>query len=432
MYGKHRYISVGDSEIFYTFVESQGNPREDPVILYLTGGPGCSGFHSFFYQSGPLQFTTYIADGVPGLSLYPYAWTKMASIIYIDAPVGAGFSYVRNSGKLTVSDSKAGYEIHMFARKWFSEHPEFSKNSFYILGDSYAGMYAPLTASHIVNGNRAGLLPQINLAGVVGGSPFTDEFLHANDKVEMSHRLGLISDEVYESATKNCNGDYVHVDYSSNRPCFEDVKAVNESIADINVENVVLPNCWFLTSKSNLKEARRFLQQKPTNILPPHNSILDPDFCADTILLHELAQMWANNEKVQDALHVRKGKVKEWMRCNITYITDVYKYDIESVVDYHRNLTKEGLRVLIYGGDHETLVSYYSTLQWIRSLDLTLESAWRPWSVDGQTAGYTLKYKNSEYRLTYATLKGGGHSPTETNRKDCYEMFERWIHSRPL
>lgn len=41
----------------------------------------------------------------------------MASIIYIDAPVGAGFSYVRNSGKLTVSDSKAGYEIHMFARK---------------------------------------------------------------------------------------------------------------------------------------------------------------------------------------------------------------------------------------------------------------------------------------------------------------------------
>lgn len=36
--------------------------------------------------------------------------------------------------------------------QWFSEHPEFSKNSFYILGDSYAGMYAPLTASHIVNG----------------------------------------------------------------------------------------------------------------------------------------------------------------------------------------------------------------------------------------------------------------------------------------
>ncbi|KAK8948884.1 Serine carboxypeptidase-like 1 [Platanthera zijinensis] len=40
------YVSVEDDEasqqadLFYYFVESERNPREDPLILWLTGGPG--------------------------------------------------------------------------------------------------------------------------------------------------------------------------------------------------------------------------------------------------------------------------------------------------------------------------------------------------------------------------------------------------------
>jgi serine carboxypeptidase-like clade 1 len=48
----HRYISVGNVEFFYYFVESEGNPGADPLILYMNGGPGCSGLNGFFYQIG--------------------------------------------------------------------------------------------------------------------------------------------------------------------------------------------------------------------------------------------------------------------------------------------------------------------------------------------------------------------------------------------
>nr|GFA51977.1 peptidase S10, serine carboxypeptidase, alpha/beta hydrolase fold protein [Tanacetum cinerariifolium] len=47
------YVGVGehdDVEFFYYFVESQRNPLEDPLLLYLSGGPGVSGLSSFLYQ----------------------------------------------------------------------------------------------------------------------------------------------------------------------------------------------------------------------------------------------------------------------------------------------------------------------------------------------------------------------------------------------
>ncbi|KAL4555877.1 hypothetical protein LXL04_038509 [Taraxacum kok-saghyz] len=52
------YIGVGEDEavqLFYYFVESEGNPEEDPLIIWLAGGPGCGTLRAFFYEIGPMQ-----------------------------------------------------------------------------------------------------------------------------------------------------------------------------------------------------------------------------------------------------------------------------------------------------------------------------------------------------------------------------------------
>ena len=40
----------------YFFVESENDPKNDPVIVWTNGGPGCSGMLGFLLELGPFHF----------------------------------------------------------------------------------------------------------------------------------------------------------------------------------------------------------------------------------------------------------------------------------------------------------------------------------------------------------------------------------------
>ncbi|PNT62504.1 hypothetical protein BRADI_4g04477v3 [Brachypodium distachyon] len=145
--------------------------------------------------------------------------------------------------------------------------------------------------------------------------------------------------------------------------------------------------------------------------------------CHDAIDKDEgyvMSSIWANKEEVREALGVHKGSVPLWLRCNhgIPYTTDIL-----SSVEYHRSLLTSGggYRSLVYSGDHDMVVPFVGTQAWIRSLGFAIVDQWRPW--------FTRMYSNN---LTFATVKGGGHTAPEYKPKECLAMVVRWLSGRPL
>ncbi|XP_020222465.2 serine carboxypeptidase-like 17 [Cajanus cajan] len=422
------YVSVEESELFYYFVESTGKPRIDPLLLYLVGGPGCSGLNALFYQVGPLAFNgTEYSGGIPQIILKSHAWTKTASIIFPDVPVGTGFSYATTPQGYLMSDTISARQTYKFLRKWLIEHPEYISNRIYIATDSYSGIFAPIISQYILDGNAAEHQPFINLIGFLSGSPHINTSLEGNSKVPYAHNMALISDKLYEAAKENCNGWYYEVD-PSNAKCVEALLPISQCVGDIYEDNVLESNCALISPKPDdesaqraLKEARRFPHPSPKHKFKDW-------WCKNFVYI--LSDIWANNKTVQEALYVREGG-QRWYRCNLV-VKYAYNYDIRNVIPYQKNLTNSGLQILVYGGDLDMVIPHISTEKWLRNLNLTIDTSWTPWFVDGQVAGYKVIYSNTGYRLTYATLKGAGHSPTEYFHERCFEMFQRWIHFYPL
>uniref|UniRef100_A0A1J3JTA6 Serine carboxypeptidase-like 15 n=1 Tax=Noccaea caerulescens TaxID=107243 RepID=A0A1J3JTA6_NOCCA len=391
------YIGVGEAEedqMFYYFIKSENNPEEDPLLLWLTGGPGCSSFSGLVYENGPITFKVEAYNGsLPSLVSTTYSWTKVANIIYLDAPVGAGFSYTKNPFPDIPSDTGESKLVDEFLRKWLDKHPEYFSNPFYATGNSYSGKVIPAIVQEISNGNCICCKPQINLQGYVLGNPVAELDVDKNARIPFAHGMALISDELYESMKRSCGGDYYNVD-PLNTECLKLIEEFLKSVSMIYEELVLDTNC----------------------------DTTSPDCYTYRYLLSEY---WANNESVRRALKVVEGTTGKWERCNFNVLCD---QNIKSSIPYHLNNSIEGYKSLIISGDHDMSIPFVSTRAWITSLNYSITDKWRPWMILDKVAGYTQTYAN---KMTFATVKGGGHT-LEYKPEESSILFKRWISGQPL
>ncbi|KQJ96214.1 serine carboxypeptidase-like 17 [Brachypodium distachyon] len=416
------YMEVDDSSLFYYFVESERNPEEDPVLLWLTGGPGCSAFSGLVYEIGPLSFespSSYVDDALPKLVYRPDSWTKVANVIFLDSPVGSGFSYSITDDGYKSCDTKAVNQIANFLTKWYQRHPNFLYNPLYIAGDSYSGLIVPPLIFQIARGIEMGDQPILNLKGYVIGNPLTDRKFDLPSQVPYAHGMGLISDEQYEMYKESCSADTTGITRSVQ--CENCHDAINKCLKGINIHHILEPECSSAYKGNSDRSSRMTLEQYSSADL---NLSEISSECRDAG--YRLSSIWANNGAVRAALGVHKGTVPLWLRCNHG---TPYTKDIRSSVEYHRSLTSRGYRSLIYSGDHDMVVPFVGTQAWIRSLGFSVQDEWRPWYVNAQVAGFTRTYSNN---LTFATVKGGGHTAPEYKPKECLDMVARWLSGHPL
>uniref|UniRef100_K3ZTI5 Uncharacterized protein n=1 Tax=Setaria italica TaxID=4555 RepID=K3ZTI5_SETIT len=399
--------------------------RANGFTIYISESPEhfIFGTINLKYVSG---FKILAIYGLKSLPVKPV--NQVSHILFVDSPVGAGFSFSREPKGYDVGDISSSLRLHDFLIKWFNDHPEFLANPFYIGGDSYAGKLVPFLAQIISEGIKAGrTLP--NLKGYLVGNPGTGEIIDFSSRVPYAHGVGIISDQLYETILGHCQGlDYIN---PSNALCAQALNTFNNLISEVQNAHILLDNCVYacpapnIYSKTDGADGRRILREENGTGKLNHPPARPPFGCIT--YGYYLSYFWANDRRTREALGIKKGTKNEWVRCHDKDLP--YTGDLGSVIKYHRNLTSRGYRALVYSGDHDLIVPHLGTQAWVRSLNFSIVDDWRAWHLGGQSAGFTISYSNN---MTFATIKDGGHTAPEYEPERCFAMFRRWILNRPL
>ena len=152
--------------MFWWSFESENDPNTDPLVLWLTGGPGCSSELAVFLENGP-----YKMDMEKQLHYNPYTWSKVANMVYIDNPIGTGFSVAERPSDMDKMEDAVAADFHTFMLGYLAQHPEFEGRDFYITGESYAGHYIPAIAHMLVTFGKD--IP-VNFKGIAIGNGWVD------------------------------------------------------------------------------------------------------------------------------------------------------------------------------------------------------------------------------------------------------------------
>ncbi|GLT64798.1 hypothetical protein SLA2020_372680 [Shorea laevis] len=447
------YVNIDDvnrKNLFYYFVVSESKPSKDPVVLWLNGGPGCSSFDGFVYEHGPFNFEAAQAKGnLPKLHLNPHSWSEVSNIIYLDSPVGVGFSYSKNASDYNTGDLQTASDTHAFLLKWFQLYPEFLSNPFYVAGESYAGVYVPTLSYEVVKGIDAGTKPVLNFKGYLVGNGVTDEEFDGNALVPFAHGMGLISDDLYEEVSTACKGNYYK---PLTATCQSKLSKVDEDLQDLNIYDILEPcyhdndpkeivdtNIRLPSTFRNLGETDRPLAVRKRmfgrawpfrapvrdGIVPTWPELLDSLSvpCIDD----EVATSWLNDASVRKAIRAEDAStIGSWELC-----TDKisYSHDAGSMIKYHKNITSRGFKALIFSGDHDMCVPYTGSQAWTKSVGYKIVDEWRPWFSNEQVAGFLQGYENN---LTFLTVKGAGHTVPEYKPQEALDFYSRFLAGKPI
>lgn len=191
------YITVNrtsKSHLFFLLVEAEGNSSEAPLLLWTQGGPGLSALFGQFLQNGPLAFT-----GGPLPSIRPKTLQKNMSVIYLDLPVGAGFSFTTDNTTYPRSLEEITITVVSFLKQFLELFSYYKERDFYLAGESYGARYSVAIADWLLNYEKNIAL---TLKGTIGGNGFLGPVLDVADSSEFLYQMSMLDVKGREAFVK--------------------------------------------------------------------------------------------------------------------------------------------------------------------------------------------------------------------------------------
>lgn len=399
------YITVNKtakSNLFFLLTEVEGNSSSAPLLLWTQGGPGLSALFGLFLENGPLDFIGLYPNGTP--EIYPRINTlqKNMSVLYLDLPVGAGFSFTedKDNGYPTKLEDIVVH-VKEFLAQFMKVFSEYENRDFYLAGESYGARYSVAVGYYwyLMNLTES----KLNLKGIIGGNGFLGPVFDVADS----------SDFLYEMSMLDLEGR------TTFKTQFQTIKslAVSQNATLQMFALKMLFDTIFTNDKSptlfqNLTlygdHASPMYTQRPVRMLYCFVFLNDS---ATKVVIHAGANttFQINNEIML------RSFASDWLR------------DISSFNEHVLNQS----RVLFYTGQMDALFpsvnqrDYYRRLNWT-SADVYRNAtryAWKPHNYYYGFAGYVVTVRD----FTEAVILGMSHYGAAEKPDEAYYLITEFI-----
>jgi carboxypeptidase C (cathepsin A) len=399
------YIQLAGTQkhIHYWLVEAE--IPNAPLVFWTNGGPGCSGLIGFMTEQGPFR-----PDAFGNINPNEYAWNKIANMVFLEQPVGVGFSYSDNKDDYKIGDDQAAKDNLATILGFLTKFPEFADSPLYITSESYGGHYMPTLADAIINYNDA-TTNKLNFMGFAVGNPYTDYYSGVGAEMETYWGKQLLPKPLWDRYV--ANGCLTVEQQLNNSVCTYMALDFMKKIGNLNPYALDYPVC--LTSQQ--RAMHKFVYGSDASVYEP---------CEDNFSANYL-----NDPAVKKAIHVPDNI--EWVECSRTT-----KYQMADKMlpmeKYYRTIlnskTHPNLRILVYSGDDDSVCGTIGTQRWIYDLGFSVDSLWNTWILDGQTAGYITTFKtpfSKESRFAFMTVHGAGHEVPTYKPKEAFDLFQKYL-----
>jgi serine carboxypeptidase 1 len=364
-----------------------------PLVVWLQGGPGAS-------STG---FGNFLEIGPEDVNQQPRAinWVQSANVLFIDNPVGTGYSYVTNENAYVKTDKQIGVDLVTLMKAVVQKFPQFQTNPFWIFCESYGGKMATsfgvALSQAIANGEI-----KMNFKGVALGDSWISpidfvmtwaDYLLATSEIDSNGYTQI------QAAANVTLADVLSKHWVQATNDWGNVEGVIEAVSNnVNFYNILDRVDADMTS---MKRGNSSFDNIVHRSLRRYMRALDPEDELDALM----------NGPIKKKLGI-PASVKWGGQANNVFenLQAAFMQDIISGVDY---LISKGYSVNVYSGNLDLICCTPGTLAWVNKLKWSGLSQWQtskriPFAVPGSggvTVGFTKTFKN----FNFVNILAAGH-----------------------